>query len=78
MKGASVMAQGLRSHHYEWYVHQINNYYDDQKHCMVKDAIYRCMICSKIYHERYEYKPPPFGKSNKVLDRNKKRYSNQR
>lgn len=72
------MAQGLRPHHHEWYEHQINKYYDTKKHCMVKDVIYRCMICGKTFHEPYEYRPPPFGKSNKALNRNKKKHGNQR
>ncbi len=72
------MAYGLRPHHHEWYIHQIENYYDDNKHCMARDISHRYMICGKIYHERYEYKPPPYGKSNKVLNCNKQKYDNRR
>ena len=72
------MAQVLRPHHHEWNEHRVDNYYDDQKHCMVKDVSFRCMICGKIYHECYEYKPPPFGKSSKSLERNKKKYGNRK
>ena len=60
------MAQGLQPHHHEWCEHRVDNYYDDQKHCM---------MCGKINHERYEYKPSPFGKS---LKRNKKKYGNRK
>lgn len=68
------MAQGLRPHHHEYYEHRVDKYYDNQKCCMVKNISYRCMICGKIYHERYEYKPPPvLSKVNKVLEKNKKK-----
>lgn len=65
------MAQGLRPHYHQ--------YYDKEKRCMIKKVIFRCMICGKVYHERYEYKPPPRKqKSCKVLEKNKKRYSNHK
>ena len=45
---------------------------------MVKDVTYRCMICGKEYHERYEYKPPPRKeKSCKVLEKHKRKYGNR-
>lgn len=73
------MAKGLRPHHHEYYTHRIDNYYSDEKHCMIKDVTYRCMICGQLYHERYEYRPPPIkGNSNKALNRNKKKYGNRR
>lgn len=73
------MSEGLRPHRHEWHEHKIKRYYDEEKHCMVKDVMFRCMICGKIYHERYEYKPPPKKyKSCKSLERNKKKYSNHK
>lgn len=62
------MAQGLRPHYSQYYEHSVKTYYDQESSCMVK----------KLYHERYEYKPPPKKyKSCKVLEKNKKKYSNR-
>lgn len=71
------MTQGLRPHYHQYYLYDIKRYYDKQKGCMVKNVTFRCMICGKEYHERYEYKPPPIRKENKVLQNNKKKYSNR-
>lgn len=74
-----AIAHGLRSHYHQYYLYDIKNYYDKDKHCMIKAATFRCMICGKEYHERYEYKPPP--KQNRklnILERNKKKYGNQK
>lgn len=71
------MSQGLRPHYHQYYIYDIKRYFNHQKGCIVKDATFRCMICGKEYHERYEYKPPPRReKSCKVLEKNKKKYSN--
>lgn len=73
------MAQGLRPHYHQYYDHGIKRYYDEEKGCMVKKIMFRCMICGKVYHERYEYKPPPRkSKSCKALEKNKKKYSNHK
>lgn len=73
------MAQGLRHHRHEYYEHHTDHYYDDEKHCMIKDVQFRCMICGKIRHEKYEYRPPPSkGNSNKALNKNKKKYGNRK
>lgn len=72
------MTEGLRPHHHQYYLYDIRRYYDRQKHCMVKNVTFRCMICGKEYHERYEYKPPPKKeRSCKALERNKRKYSNR-
>ena len=70
------MSQGLRPHYHQYYLNDIKRYYDHTKHCMIKHVTFRCMICGKEYHERYEYKPPPKKeKSCKVLNDHKKKYS---
>ncbi len=72
------MAQGLRPHYPQYYEHSVKTYYDQESSCMVKKVTFRCVICGKLYHERYEYKPPPKKyKSCKVLEKNKKKYSNR-
>lgn len=70
------MASGLRPHYHQYYLYNIKNYYDKVKHCMIKHVTFRCMICGKMYHERYEYKPPPKAESA-VLERNRKKYGNR-
>lgn len=73
------MAQGLRQHYHQYYDHGIKRYYDEEKGCMVKKLMFRCMICGKVYHERYEYKPPPRKhKSCKVLEKNERKYRNHK
>lgn len=71
------MTKGLRPHYHQYYLYDIKRYYDKQKECMIKKVTFRCMICGKEYHERYEYKPPPIKKENKVLQNNKKKYSSR-
>lgn len=72
------MAQGLRPHYHQYYLYNIKRYYDNSKHCMIKMVTFRCMICGKEYHERYEYKPPPITKkTSKTLEKNKKKYGNR-
>lgn len=74
------MAQGLRPHYHQYYIYGIKKYYDKEKGCMIKHATFRCMICGKEHHERYEYKPPPPKEKNKskVLERNKRKHSNHK
>lgn len=74
------MSQGLRPHYHQYYLNDIKRYYDHTKHCMIKHATFRFMICGKEYHERYEYRPPPqmHNKANKSLEKNKQKRSNQR
>ena len=70
------MSQGLRPHFHQYYEHRVDSYFDNQKGCMVKEISYRCMICGRIRHEKYDcYIPPPKPKDkSKVLERNKRRY----
>lgn len=70
------MSSGLRPHYHQFYLYDTKRYYNDKKHCMVNKATFRCMICGKTYHERYEYKPPP-RHVKKVLERQKKKYGNR-
>lgn len=73
------MSEGLRPHWCQPYLYDVKHYYNKSKGCMVKDVTYRCMICRKERHERYEYRPPPRKyKSCKSLERNKRKYSNHR
>lgn len=74
------MGEGLRPHYHQRYVSKIENYPDYNKGCMVRKVTYRCMICGSEYHERYEYKPPPSKEKskNKVLELNKRKYSNHK
>ena len=65
------MAEGLRPHYHQYYCYDDKKYYDHHRGCLVRKVTYRCMICSKEYHERYEYKPPP------KKEKNKKKYSNR-
>ncbi len=53
------MTEGLRPHYHQYYLCDIKRYYNHHKGCMVKDTTFRCMICGKEFHERYEYEPPP-------------------
>lgn len=70
------MAEGLRPHHHVCFVYGIQRYYDKRKGCMVKKIAYKCMMCDYMTHEIYEcYEPPP--SKTKVLQRNKKKYSNR-
>ena len=59
------MSEGLKPHYHQYYLYDIKRYYDRYKKCMIKHATFRCMICGKEYHERYEYKPPPRKEKNK-------------
>lgn len=74
------MAQGLRPHYHQCYLYGVHKYYDKQKGCVVKKVTFKCMMCDYMTHEIYEcYEPPPKEKSkNKVLQKNKRRYSNQK
>lgn len=74
------MSEGLRNHWCQLYLYDIKNHYNHNKGCMVKDVTYRCMICGKERHERYEYRPPPAKEKckNKVLEKNKKKFSNHK
>ncbi len=72
------MAQGLRPHHHQCYLYGIRKYYDKQRGCVVKKVTFKCMMCDYMTHEKYEcYEPPPKEKNkNKVLKRNKCKFSN--
>lgn len=72
------MGEGLRPHWCKTYLYDVKYYYDHKKGCMVKDAKFRCMICGRERHEYYEYRPPPVKEKcrNKVLEKNKRKYSN--
>lgn len=73
------MSEGLRPHYHQWYIYDIRRYFDKQKGCMIKNATFRCMICGKECHERYEYKPPPRKyKLCKSLEKNKRKFSNHK
>lgn len=69
------MSEGLKRHHHQYYEYHIKNYYDKYRHVMVKHITYRCMICGKTSHERYEeYQPPPKIRKNKALIRYRKKH----
>ena len=70
------MSEELQSHYHRYYLFDIKHYYNKVKSCMIKDATFKCMVCGKTYHERYEYKPPPDPKSRK-LEKQKKKYGNR-
>lgn len=74
------MSEGLRPHYHQYYIYGIKKYFNHQKGCMVKDATFRCMICGKEHHERYEYKPPPSKEKNKnkVLEKNKRKHNDRK
>lgn len=70
------MGEGLRPHHHVYYEVETKYYHDHEKGCAVRNTTFRCMICGKEYHERYEYHPPP-GKSSK-LEKQKKKYDSHK
>ena len=71
------MAQGLRPHHHNCFIYGIKKHYDYKRHCVIKKVTYKCMMCDYMTHEVYEcYEPPPKSKSNKVLEKHKKKFSN--
>lgn len=73
------MSEGLKPHYHQYYLYDIKRYFDRYKNCMIKHVTFRCMICGKEYHERYEYKPPPRKEKNKdkVLCKNRRKHSNR-
>lgn len=67
------------SHQHCYDEDNVKHYYDKSKGCRCKKVTYRCP-CGKKYFDTYEcYEPPPKDKSkNKVLEKNKKKYSNHK
>lgn len=73
------MGEGLRPHHHIYYEVETRYYHDHEKGCAVRNTTFRCMICGKEYHERYEYHPPPDGvKHVKSLDKQKRKYNSRK
>lgn len=67
------------SHQHCYGEDNVKHYYDKSKGCRCKKVTYRCP-CGKKYFDTYEcYEPPPKDKNkSKVLEKNKKKYSNHK
>ena len=69
------LGEGLRPHYHQYYLHDIKRYYDNDKGCLIKHVTFRCMICGKEYHERYECAAPKaHSKGTKSLKKNKQKH----
>lgn len=66
-------------HDYCYGESKIEHYYDRNKGCPCKKVTYKC-TCGKKFYETYEcYEPPPKERNkDKVLQKNKKRFSNHK
>ena len=72
------MAEGLRKHYHQYYLYGLKKYYDERKHCLIKKATFRCMICGKEYYEVYEMNPDPPGyRGNKALNKARSRLNDK-
>lgn len=61
------------SHEHSYVLKNIKHYFNHDKGCMIKDVLFKCVLCGRKYHEKYEYRPPPKKHNSRVLQKNKRK-----